>query len=264
MAQVVKVAALQTATLPFEKAKLDYYLAIARAKKAQIFALPEYATNLFFKELEQTPISLVEEQSRKQIENLQKLSVVYNIAIAAPLVAVKKEKPVKYICLFVQGRMRCVTQQVLMPYDHWNEAAFFANEKPKKAALSVFLAGGLRIAMVSGFDLHFDAISMEILKKRPDIVIVPTASTFGSEARWRQLCQMRAFLNGVYLLRVNRVGEYESPHGKWHFYGDSFLVSPDGAIESCLGDREELLLVDIDKHILKESRAAWGFEKLLP
>ena len=83
--KTLTVAALQMSSLPLEKAKLDYYLAIAKSKQVDVLVLGEYVTNLFFKEMQKTPIGLVEDQARLQKENLKNLSKVYNITIIAPL-----------------------------------------------------------------------------------------------------------------------------------------------------------------------------------
>ena len=45
----------------------------------------------------------------------------------------------------------------------------------------------------------------------------------------------------------------------WNFYGDSLLVNPNGEVEDCLGDREELLIANLDKKYLKEIKECWKF-----
>jgi predicted amidohydrolase len=67
-----------------------------------------------------------------------------------------------------------------------------------------------------------------------------------------------AFLNNCYVLRANRVGKWE----EWKFYGESFLSGPDGNIIDKLEDKEELLIVNIDKNMLKLNKKEWGFNKL--
>ena len=48
----MKIALLQSAELPFDKAKLNYYLNIAKSEGVKLFVLPEYVLNRFFKEIE--------------------------------------------------------------------------------------------------------------------------------------------------------------------------------------------------------------------
>ena len=122
---------------------------------------------------------------------------------------------------------------------------------------------GIKFAYMGGFELHFDYFWEEIAQKRVDAVILPTASTFDSRHRWRELIKSRAVLNHCYVLRANRIGEYEAKEIHWHFYGESFLADPFGEIEESLGEREELLIATIDKAAVKEARKTWGFRNLV-
>lgn len=250
-------------SLPIEKAKLDYYLAIAKSKHVSLIVLGEYVTNLFFKELEKTPIGLIEDQAQKQKENLLNLSRIYNITIVAPLVWVEKKKPYKLMAVFDKGHFKAFEQSVLMPYSHWNEKAFF-KEGSHNQTPGFITVDGFKVAIIGGFEVHFDAVWQKIREKKTDLVLMPTASTFESYLRWREIAKTRAFLNGTYLLRVNRVGECEAPKdgGRWIFYGDSFLANPFGEIDSSLGSQEEILIAEIHKNELSEARKVWAFGKI--
>jgi len=114
----MKIALLQSAELPFDKAKLNYYLNIAKSEGVKLFVLPEYVLNRFFKEIEKIPINFVKEQSNHQLKLLKKLSLVYNITILAPLVIVKSDEKYKALIKFQNGKARYYYQQILMPYTH--------------------------------------------------------------------------------------------------------------------------------------------------
>lgn len=259
--KILTAAAVQLPSLPIEKAKLDYYIAIAKSKKVSLLLLPEYVTNLFFKELEKTPIGLVEDQAQKQKENLLNLSRVYNIAIVSPLVWVEKKRVYKLMAVFNRGVFKAFEQKALMPYPHWNERGFF--EEGKYAPTPGFFSvDGFKIAVVGGFELHFDPIWQKIREKKADLILLPTASTFESRARWREIAKTRAFLNSSYILRANRIGEYESAEGKWSFYGDSFFINPYGEVENSLGSSEELLICAIHKKELANAKKTWAFSKI--
>ncbi|HOI84285.1 MAG TPA: carbon-nitrogen hydrolase family protein, partial [Campylobacterales bacterium] len=118
------------------------------------------------------------------------------------------------------------------------------------------------IAIIGGFELHFDAYWQKIKEKKADLVLLPTVSTFESKARWREIAKTRAFLANTYILRANRIGEFESKEGKWNFYGDSFFVSPYGEVESHLGKSEEILIAEVSKSELTAARKSWGFGKI--
>ncbi|MDQ7046494.1 MAG: carbon-nitrogen hydrolase family protein [Sulfurovum sp.] len=95
------------------------------------------------------------------------------------------------------------------------------------------------------------------------MVLLPTASTFGSHNRWREIIKTKAFLHGCYILRANRLGEYSDDEVSWKFYGDTMLVSPEGEIEMMLEDKESMLVEVIDKREVLEHRKTWGFEREL-
>jgi nitrilase len=92
---------------------------------------------------------------------------------------------------------------------------------------------------------------------------MPSVSAFESCARWNELLKTRAFLNGTYILRVNRIGSFKDKTHAWYFYGNSALYSPDGIIEASLGDGEEMLVSEIDVDTISEARKAWGFRNQL-
>jgi nitrilase len=248
----MKVAVIQTSSLPYEKAKINYFLSILRSKKVKLVVIGEYVLNLFFKELEKAPLSFIKQQSSHQIKLFKKLANRYDMTIIAPLIIVKKDKIYKAFVKFSPKSTRFYYQQLFMPYSHWNEKAFFST-KPTKPL--VFKLENFTIGIMSGFESHFDEFWSYFRKKRVDLVVVPSVGTFNSKKRWQKLLTTQAFLNSCYVLRANRVGSYED----WKFYGDSFLSNPDGDIVTSLSNKEELLIAEIDKKEVKIAKKEWGF-----
>jgi len=221
--------------------------------------LSEYALNSFFKELETMPVSMIKEQSNHKIEALKKLCAEYNLHVIAPIVNVKGDFCYKSNAHFSPKSVHFFDQQFLINYKHWNEEKFFANAIAKYT-LPLFLYGGLRFGIVSGYELHFDLVWQEVMRKNVDVVLSATSSTFDSAKRWEELLKMRAMLNNVYILRANRVGSYKEDE-TWQFYGQSALISPYGEVEVSLGDKEEMIVATIDKDVLAEARKLWGWKK---
>lgn len=225
--------------------------------------LGEYLLNPFFKELIQTPISMIREQSNHQIETLKALAEKYEMVFVAPIITVKKNECTKMIAKITGRSVSYYPQQFLINYPHWNEEKFFANPIEAIKAPMIFGLNGFKFAVMGGFELHFDPLWSAIEAKNVDVVLVPSASTFESHNRWRELIKTRAFTHNCYILRANRVGEYCDEKHAWKFYGDSMVVSPDGDVEADLGNTEELLIVDLDKKALNESKKGWGFKEAL-
>ena len=256
------VAAVQTAALPYDKGKLDYYLTIAKSKGAKVVLFGEYVLNLFFKELAHTSPKLIEDQTRHHYEALKNAAFVYHLTIVAPMVLKSRGGFKKSLVRFSPAMVKTHDQQLLMPYPHWNEAAFFTN-RSSSLTLPLFQVDGFKIAMMMGFELHFDPLWEMARKKRVDAVLLPTASTFESAPRWREIIKTRAFLNSLYVIRVNRTGHHTYDDQTWQFYGDSLVANPFGDVEEALGNKEEVLLATIERPILTEARRAWGFDRIL-
>ncbi len=253
------VGVLQLPTLGMNATRLEFYLRKAKERGCRLLLFGEYVLNHFFKELATLPKSMVKEQTNSHLQTLKRLSKEFDMVLVAPIVVVKGGKYYKKIAKISPKSINYYTQQILINYPHWNEEAFFANEIAPLKEPMTFNLDGFKIAVMSGFELHFDKMWASMQRKRVDLVLVPTVSTFGSRYRWRDLITMRAFLNNCYILRANRVGDYLEEDTRWHFYGDSMLINPDGNIDMRLEDRESMLIEPISKEELRESRRGWAF-----
>lgn len=262
MSQLV-VAALQLPTLGMNATRLEFYLKQAKQREADIMLLGEYVLNHFFKEFETMSSAMVKAQTKNHLELLKTLALKYDIVFVAPIIICKTGGYYKTIVKITPKNTRYYEQQILLPYPHWNEKKFFSNAiKPLKDAM-IFNLKGFKVMVMGGFELHFDPFWEQVTRKKVDLVLVPTASTFGSHNRWREIIKAKAFLHGCYILRANRLGEYSDDEVKWKFYGDTMLVSPEGEVEMMLEDKESMLVEVINKEEVIEHRKAWGFEKEL-
>jgi predicted amidohydrolase len=257
------VGLLQLPTLGMNTTRLEFYLKKAKDRGCRVLLFGEYVLNQFFKELVAMPKEMIREQTQKHIEILKNLSREYDIVLIAPIVEVKGDKYYKKIIKVSPKSTSYYMQQILINYAHWDEESFFSNPVKELNDPMTFTVDGFKIAVMGGFELHFDRMWESIMRKRIDIVLLPTASTFNSKYRWRELISMRAFLNNCYILRANRVGDYLDKETHWKFYGDSFFVTPDGNIEMVLEDRESMLIERVSKEELAQSRRGWGFKAQL-
>jgi N-carbamoylputrescine amidase len=91
---------------------------------------------------------------------------------------------------------------------------------------------------------------------------------------WQTIQRAHAIANGVYVAGVNRVGleqgDVKLPHGDvlrnqgagpgLEFWGGSFLADPFGrVIAKASHDAEEILLGEIDLHLIEQTRRNWPF-----
>ncbi|WP_345969410.1 carbon-nitrogen hydrolase family protein [Sulfurimonas sp. HSL1-6] len=252
---------LQLPSVGMSTTKLYHYVRIAHKRGVRVLLMGEYLLNSFFKELQQTPVSMLRELCDHQLGILRDLAATYDMTFVAPLVTVKGGTPFKSIVKVSPRSTAYYQQQVLIDYPHWNEAAFFGNPVETLHEPLTFRVDNVRFGILGGYELHFDALWQSIWEKRIDCILLPTASTFESQQRWRELIKMRAFTHNCFVLRANRIGDVKDDGHLWRFYGDSLLANPDGEIESTLGDTEELMVVEIDHAQVMESRRGWKFKE---
>jgi len=261
--KTLTIAALQLPTLGMQATKLDFYLRNAHSRGVKLVLLGEYVLNHFFKELPNIPIKMVKEQSDKHLELLKKFAIKYQMVFIAPIITIEEDKYFKTIVNITENSTTYYEQQILMPYEHWNEKKMFSNMiKPLKAPMT-FTINNFNIMAMAGFELHFDPFWTEVTRKKIDLVLLPTASTFDSYNRWREIIKTKAFLHGCYILRANRLGEFKEEDIKWKFYGDSMLVEPSGEIYMMLEDKESMLIETISKSVINEHKGNWAFEEEL-
>jgi predicted amidohydrolase len=259
----VKAAVLQLSSQGLSSTKLYNYIRIAHRQGVKVLLLGEYILNPFFKELQDCSISMIKDQADHQIKMLRELSTTYDMTIVAPLLIVKKKQIYKTVAKFAPSSTAYYYQQILINYSHWNEEKFFANEIEAVKSPLVFKVDGFKFAVINGFELHFDEIFASLKEKNIDCILIPSVSTFESYERWKALILSRAFTHNCYILRANRIGEYKENEFSWRFYGDSLLASPNGELLEHLGNKEELMLVEMDHNEVIYSRRLWGFKEAI-
>jgi len=259
----MRVAVLQLNAQGMSSTKLYNHIRIAHKNGVKVLVLGEYVLNPFFKELQEMSVSMIKEQASHQIKVLKELSSTYKMTIIAPLILVKKKEIYKTIAKFAPSSTSYYQQQILINYTHWNEEKFFSNAITTLQTPMVFKVDGFKFALLSGFELHFDALFQLLSHKKVDCILVPSVSTFESYERWKALISSRAFTNNCYILRANRIGEYVDKEFSWQFYGDSILASPNGDILSHLGNKEELMIVDMSHTDIVQARRLWGFNEAI-
>ena len=259
----MRAAVLQLSAQGLSSTKLYNYIRVAHKQGIKVLLLGEYVLNPFFKELESMTLAMIKEQALSQIKILKELSTTYNMTIVAPLIIVKKKKVFKTVAKFAPSSTSYYQQQLLINYSHWNEEKFFANDVKQIQAPLIFKVDGFKFGVVSGFELHFDELWTKLSQKNIDCVLVPSVSTFESYERWKALILTRAFTHNCYVLRANRIGEYQDKEFTWKFYGDSVLASPNGELLEHLGNKEELMIVDMSHTDVVQARRSWGFKEAI-
>ena len=243
-----RVAALQLHTLAMSDSRIDHYLNLAAKDGASVVVLGEYVINSFFNEIVKMPKSMIKEQSEHKKTSLSAMANRYNLTIIAPLLQIKGKECKKVIAKFSPQSTKYEEQNILIDYPHWNEAKFYS--KKESFGIMSFSVDKIKFGVIFGFEAHFDRIWTEIVAKKIDCVLLPSACTLNSSNRWNELLKMRALTNNLYIVRVNRLGKAKFDDIESEFYGQTMLINPHGEIENSLDSNEGMLMCDIDKKLI--------------
>ncbi|KAJ9469672.1 Beta-ureidopropionase [Diplonema papillatum] len=106
-----------------------------------------------------------------------------------------------------------------------------------------------------------------------EIVFNPSATVNGlSESMWAVEARNAAIANSYYTVAINRVGTETFPHAFTsgdgrpahkefgHFYGSSYVASPDSAVTPSLSrDKDGVLVVEVDLNLCRQIKDRWMF-----
>ncbi|TMS34123.1 hypothetical protein L596_001769 [Steinernema carpocapsae] len=106
-----------------------------------------------------------------------------------------------------------------------------------------------------------------------EIIFNPSATVNGlSEALWGVEARNASIANHVFTVAINRVGtevfpyEFTSGNGKpahkdfGHFYGSSYIASPDGCRTPGLSRTQEgVIIAEVDLNLCRQVKDTWGF-----
>ena len=254
-----RVADLQLHTLAMSDSRIDHYLNLAAKDGASVVVLGEYVINSFFNEIVKMPKSMIKEQSEHNKTSLSAMANRYNLTIIAPLLQIKGKECKKVIAKFSPQSTKYEEQNILIDYPHWNEAKFYS--KKESFGIMSFSVDKIKFGVIFGFEAHFDRIWTEIVAKKIDCVLLPSACTLNSSNRWNELLKMRALTNNLYIVRVNRLGKAKFDDIESEFYGQTMLINPHGEIENSLDSNEGMLMCDIDKKLILQARSIWKFRQ---
>jgi N-carbamoylputrescine amidase len=255
----VKIAAIQfSAGSDSDRTlkKAAQFLEAASMKGVRIACFAElFAWPWFPAERSDAAFELAEPLGGRITGRIAELAAKYKIAVVCPFFE-KGEDGAYYNSAAVfdaSGTTVGVYRKVHVPnLQFWEEKHYF---KPGDA-FPVFEVEGVKIGVQLCWDNFFPEGFRSLALSGAEIVFLPTAAAFASQERWLAMAVSHAIANGIFVVRVNRVGK----EANLDFYGQSFCVRPDGelAIEP-LEMNEGVLLADCDLAMVEWARRMWPF-----
>ncbi len=132
------------------------------------------------------------------------------------------------------------------------------NEKyyywPGDTGWPVYSTRAGRVGVAICYDRHYPEHFRALALDGAELIVVPTATSTSEQAFrdvWQIEIQAAAVANQTFVAVANRAGV----DGELHFFGESFVAGPTGAIVArAAADREELLLAEIDLEGIERAR----------
>ena len=260
MKKIVKTAGIQLAPTPDKDknlTKAKELIEIAASEGARIIALPQlFNTAWFPASIDKSNFSLAEKADGRTITELATVALKTRSVLIAPIF--EKDGKSFFNTAFVIGpdgeiigryRKTHVPQIPL-----WEERSYFA---PGDLGFPVFKTPVATIGVQLCWDAFFPEGFRILALKGAEIIFVPTASAFAhSHRKWERAIAASAHSNGLFIMRVNRVGT----EGEQEFYGRSFTVRPDGEfINEPGGASEGVVITSIDLSDIATTRGEWVF-----
>lgn len=132
--------------------------------------------------------------------------------------------------------------------------------KPGNTGFPVFETAYCKLGVYICYDRHFPEGWRALALNGAEYIVNPSATVAGlSQYLWELEQPASAAANGCYIGAINRVGT-EAPWNIGTFYGSSYIVDPRGKIiNQASGDKDELLVTDMDMDVVREVRNLWQF-----
>lgn len=253
----IKVSAVQMISRDDKVENLERaekFIKIAVEKGANIIAFSElFCTKWFPCEINKENFSLAETKDGLIIKRMKILSKKYKVLLTVPFFEYYRKKYYNSCAVIDEGRLLGIYRKVHIPnIPLYEESYYFSNGIEFPVFDTRFGKIGIQICWDNFFPEGYRILALKGAK----LIITPTASAFKTQKRWKVVISSHALLNNVFILRVNRLGKEKFQE----FYGNSFLVGPDGSfVGESLGYNEGIFIATCDLNETDRIRKIFTF-----
>lgn len=236
--------------------KSKSFMDLAVQQGAKIIAFPAlFLTQWFPSEMNEEYFELAETCKGKSISFFRDYSKKNKVILIVPFFEKFRKSFYNSTAVIENGKLLGVYRKVHIPQiPHWEEKYYFKSGE----GFPVFNTSVCKIGVQICWDNFFFEGYRCLALNGAELVVTPTASAMNTQSRWKVVLSTHALLNNVYIFRVNRVGEEKYQH----FYGNSFLVGPDGVVVGRpAGALEGVYLTELNLNIIKRAKKYFPFFK---
>ncbi|MDF1535238.1 MAG: acyltransferase [bacterium] len=257
---MTKIAGIQFAAKEDPETSLGKALelaALAVERGAGLIAFPELCTTRWFpNRMRQGNFELAEAVPGPATERLCLFAAQNDVVIVYPFfeMAGKGRYFNSTAVIDAGGKLLGIYRKIHIPnVTGWQEKFYFL---PGDKGFPVFDTRIGRVGVQISWDIFFPEGSRILALKGAQLIVVPTANAHASHDRWERMMAGNALANGLFFLRVNRVGREE----KQTFYGKSFCMNPHGElVHKPAGARDSVHISTIDLDEIPRTRQEWAF-----
>ncbi len=230
---------------------------LAAERGARIICFQElFHTHWFPRDINKECFALAEPFNGLTIKAMRSMAAEKQVALICPIFEREGECTFYNSAVVIDagGEILGAYRKVHIPQiPLWEEKSYF---RPGNGGFPVFSTAYAKVGVQICWDNFFPEGTRCLTLKGAQIILAPTAAAFASQERWQTMISANAMANGVFILRVNRVGSEE----KQDFYGKSFCVGPEGGfLGSPSGIKEGILFADIDLQEITRYRKEYPF-----
>ncbi len=254
--------------------KLEKNIRAVAARGAQLIVLQELHNSLYFCQTEDTSVfDLAESIPGPSTERFGKLASELNVVIVTSLF--ERRAPGLYhntaVVIEKDGSIAGKYRKMHIPDDPAYYEKFYFT--PGDLGFEPIQTSVGKLGVLVCWDQWYPEAARLMAMRGADLLIYPTAigweSTDSIDEKNRQkeawvISQLgHAVANGLPVVSVNRVGHEPDPSGVTNgiqFWGNSFVVGPQGEMIAIAGnEQEENLVVDISLDRSEQVRRIWPF-----
>jgi agmatine deiminase len=270
MNRKVKIALIQMKMVASQEGNLQKaikYITEAAHAGAQIVALPELFTGLYFpqKEYDKSAQKQAQAIPGSVTEILCSLAKKLNVVIVGGSIY-EKDKGKYYNTAFVinnEGWLLGKYRKVHIPHDpSFYEGNYFESGN---LGFQVFETAFCNVAVLICYDQWFPEAARSVALAGADIIFYPTAIGFVAGIQptegdwvdaWVTVQRGHGIANGVHIAAINRVGKED----EMTFFGNSFVSGPFGTVLAHGSQaKEEIIYATCDFHQNQEVKKGWRF-----
>jgi N-carbamoylputrescine amidase len=250
----------------------------AASKGAQIVCLPELFQTQYFCQREDAALfDLAEPIPGPATDKLAETAKKLNIVVIGSLF--EKRAPGVYhntaVMIDSDGTLRGIYRKMHIPDDPLYYEKFYFT--PGDLGFKAFNTSVGKVGTLVCWDQWYPEGARLTALQGAQVLFYPTAIGWHPEEKekygaaqydaWQTIQRAHAIANGVYVAVVNRVGFEQGDirgnkaTGKGlEFWGGSFIADPFGrVIAKGSHDGEEILIGEVDLHLLEDTRRNWPF-----